>query len=161
MLLTGSAACPIKFDSSKSCAQIACVPNISMKSASAIKDRSCLLLLMTILFLFCPLTRGQELDGTFTGTVTDSSGAVISHATITITLNGVSGSSRVVQSNNIGNFTATNLSAGTYTITISNPGFEKYSDRNVVLNVAQKRTIRHVYPSVYVTLSSTEMIGNR
>jgi len=41
---------------------------------------------------------------------------VIAHATITIALNGVSGRSRVVQSNDAGNYTATNLPAGTYTI---------------------------------------------
>jgi len=57
---------------------------------------------MAILLVFCPLTRGQELAGTFTGTITDTSGAEIPHATITITLNGVRGSSRVVQSNDSG-----------------------------------------------------------
>jgi hypothetical protein len=96
---------------------------------------------MAVLLAFCPMTNGQELAGTFTGTVTDTSGAVVSHATITIKLNGVSGSSRVVQSNDSGNYTATNLPAGTYTITVSNSGFEKFSDRDVVLNVAQKRTL--------------------
>lgn len=141
MRITGSVPRSRKSDSSKSCAEVARVPNISGKRASSIKERSCLLLLMAILLLFCPRMRGQELDGTFTGTVTDTSGAVIPNATITITLNGVRGSSRVVQSNSTGNYTATSLSAGTYTITISNPGFEAYSDRNVVLNVAQKRTI--------------------
>jgi Carboxypeptidase regulatory-like domain len=141
MLITGSAACPMKSDSSKSCAEVTHVPNISARRASSIKGCSCLLLIMAILLLFCPRTRGQELAGTFSGTVTDTSGAVIPHATITIALNGVSGSSRVVQSNSTGNYTATNLSAGTYTITISNPGFEAYSDHNVILNVAQKRTV--------------------
>jgi hypothetical protein len=126
--------------SSAFCAGVTLVPDVS-GSASFLKGRSCLLLLMTILLVFCPLTRGQELAGTFTGTVTDASGAVISHATITITLNGVSGSSRVVQSNDDGNYTATNLSAGTYTITVSGANFETYSNRNVILNVAQKRTV--------------------
>jgi hypothetical protein len=141
MLITGSTTCPMRSDSSKSCTEVAYVPNISVKRTSSIKGHSFLLLLMAILLVSCPRTWGQELSGTFTGTVTDSSGAVIPHATITITLNGVSGSSRVVQSNSTGNYTATNLSAGTYTITISNSGFEVYSDHNVILNVAQKRTV--------------------
>jgi len=38
---------------------------------------------MAILLVFCPLTRGQELAGTFTGTITDTSGAEIPHATST------------------------------------------------------------------------------
>jgi Carboxypeptidase regulatory-like domain len=99
------------------------------------------LLLMMLLLVLCPLTQGQELAGTFSGTVTDTSGAVIAHATITITLNGVGGISRVVESNEAGNYTATNLPAGTYTITVSDPKFERFTDQNVVLNVAQKRTV--------------------
>jgi Carboxypeptidase regulatory-like domain len=143
MVMTGSAACwtKTKSESSTFCKEAAFIPDVSAKRASFIKARSCLLLLTAILFAFCPTTNGQELAGTFTGTITDTSGAVVSHATITITLNGTSGSSRVVQSNDSGNYTATNLPAGTYTITVSNLGFEKFSDRNVVLNVAQKRTL--------------------
>ena len=117
------------------------VPAVTAKGNTFAKGQPCLLLLMLILLMFSPLARGQELAGTFAGTITDTSGAVISHATITITLNGVSGTSRVVQSNDSGNYIATNLPAGTYTITISNSGFEKFSDHDVILNVAEKRTV--------------------
>jgi hypothetical protein len=141
MVKTSSAACRTRSEISTFCEEVAFVPDVSAKRASFIKARSCLLLLIAILLAFCPMTNGQELAGTFTGTVTDISGAVISHATITIALNGVSGSSRAVQSNEAGNFTATNLPAGTYTITISDPNFQTYSDHNVILNVAQRRTI--------------------
>jgi Carboxypeptidase regulatory-like domain/TonB-dependent Receptor Plug Domain len=119
---------------------LAFVPSVPKKARGSIRSQSCLLL-MLILLAFPFLAHGQELAGTFTGTVTDASGAVIPHATITITLNGVSGASRVVQTNESGNYTATNLSAGTYTITISDPSFENFTDRNVILNVAQKRTV--------------------
>jgi hypothetical protein len=92
--------------------------------------------------LFCPRwSSGQELEGTFTGTVTDATGAVIPRATITITLNGESSESRVVQSDGDGNYTATNLTAGTYTISVSATGFATFTDKNVVLNVAQKRAV--------------------
>src|SRR5258708_25285283 len=104
MIKSSSAACRIESDISMFCAGVAAfVPDVSVKMVSLIKRRSCLLLLMTILFVFCPLTRGQELAGTFTGTITDTSGAEIPHATISITLNGVSGKPRVVQSNDAGN----------------------------------------------------------
>jgi Carboxypeptidase regulatory-like domain len=116
------------------------VPSVRLKTPGFAGSLLCFLL-MLILLAFPSLASGQELAGTFTGTVTDTSGAVIPHATVTITLNGVSGASRVVQTNDSGNYTATNLPAGTYTITVSDPSFEKYSDRNVVLNVAQKRTV--------------------
>jgi hypothetical protein len=120
--------------------EVAFVPAVFAKALSFAKGASFVLLMLALLAL-PSLSSAQELAGTFTGTVTDPSGAVIPHATITITLNGVSGATRVVQSNVSGNYTATNLLAGTYTITISDPSFEKFSDRNVVLNVAQKRTI--------------------
>jgi hypothetical protein len=128
-----------KSDTSMLRAGSAFVPDIPTKRGRFIKEHSFLLLLMTILLVFCPLMRGQELAGTFTGTITDSSGALISNATVTIALNGVTGQSRVVQSNESGNYTATNLSAGTYTITISAPNFETYTASDVILNVAQKR----------------------
>ena len=85
--------------------------------------------------------RGQELQGTFTGTVTDSSGAVIPHATVTFTLSGVGAQARMVQTDSDGNYTATNLPAGTYSITIAAPGFTTVTQNDVVLNVAQQRAI--------------------
>ncbi|HEY1742573.1 MAG TPA: TonB-dependent receptor [Granulicella sp.] len=127
--------------SSTLCTEVAFVPDVSAKSASFSKGRSWLLLLMTIVLLLSPLARAQELAGTFTGTVTDSTGAVIQGANITITQNGVNAQPRVVQSNTSGNYTASNLPAGTYTVTVTTPNFETFSDRNVVLNVAQKRTV--------------------
>ena len=56
-----------------------------------------------VLLVLSPAMRGQELAGTLSGTITDSSGAIIQNATITITLNGVNGEPRVVQSNSSGN----------------------------------------------------------
>ncbi len=127
--------------SSTFCTEVVFVPDVPAKRAAFTNVRSWLLLLMTTLLLFSPLARGQELAGTFTGTVTDSTGAVIQGANITITQNGGNSEPRVVQSNTSGNYTASNLSAGTYTITVTTPNFETFSDRNVVLNVAQKRTV--------------------
>jgi hypothetical protein len=141
MLKTNSAVCRIQSGVSAFCAEVAFISNARAKRTNVINEHSCLLLLMAIFLVFCPLMRGQELAGTFSGTVTDTSGAVIPHATVTITLNGVGGNSRVVQSNDSGNYTATNLPAGTYTITVSVQAFETYSDHDVVLNVAQKRTV--------------------
>lgn len=98
-------------------------------------------LLALVLTLGAGLGWAQELAATLSGTVTDSSGAVIPHARVTITLNEEGGESRVVETDGSGNFTATNLPAGSYTVTIGATGFATYSDKNVVLYVAQKRTV--------------------
>ncbi|MGA7523060.1 MAG: TonB-dependent receptor [Acidobacteriaceae bacterium] len=86
-------------------------------------------------------TRAQELQGTFTGTVTDPTGAVIPHATVTLSENAVGAQARVVQTDANGSYTATNLPAGTYTITIAAPGFSTVKQQDVILNVAQQRAV--------------------
>jgi hypothetical protein len=115
--------------------------NLSIKRRGFLATGIRVSLLVMLLFSLYITMRGQELAGTFTGTVTDTSGAVIPQASVTIVLNGAGGQSRVVKSNNSGNYTATNLPAGTYTITVSIANFETFSDHNVVLNVAQTRTV--------------------
>src|SRR5271165_4838789 len=111
----------------------------SAKLESFIKRHPSLLLLLMILLLSLPLMGGaQELSATLSGTVTDTSGAVIPHALIAIALNGVNGAARVVESDGSGNYTATNLNAGIYSITVTSAGFETFRGKNIVLNVAEK-----------------------
>jgi Carboxypeptidase regulatory-like domain/TonB-dependent Receptor Plug Domain len=98
-----------------------------------------LALLLAVLAL-CPiLARAQELTATLSGLVTDTTGAVITDATVTVLHNGVAGAVRTVQSDRSGNYVVTNLPAGTYTVTVASQGFETFQARGVVLNVAEKR----------------------
>lgn len=90
----------------------------------------------------CQLTlNAQELQATLNGTVTDSSGAVIPGATVTIIQQGVNGSSRSIQTNARGRYTVTNLAPGDYTVKISAAGFQLYQANDVTLNVAQTRSL--------------------
>jgi len=101
-----------------------------------------LVALLALIVVLCPDRLGaQEVAATLSGTVTDSSGAVIPHAKVTISLNDVGGASRIVETDGDGNFTATNLKAGTYTVTVSATGFANYVEKDLALYVAQKRTI--------------------
>src|SRR5579884_2220823 len=84
---------------------------------------------------------GQEIYATLIGTVTDPTGAVVPNATVNIHNNETNTDVRAVQTDNSGNFTVTNLPAGVYTVTVKAPGFKTYTSSNVVLNVAQKRTL--------------------
>ncbi|MFY9856370.1 MAG: carboxypeptidase regulatory-like domain-containing protein, partial [Terracidiphilus sp.] len=98
-----------------------------------------LLSLLAVVFLLSPVFSGaQELTATLSGVVTDATGAVIPHASVTVAQNGVNAGSRVVQTDGAGNYVATNLTAGTYSITITATGFETFKGKNIVLNVAEK-----------------------
>jgi Carboxypeptidase regulatory-like domain/TonB-dependent Receptor Plug Domain len=106
---------------------------------SAPKGPRPLFWLVTILFLLCSLgVTAQQLTATLSGEVTDSSGAVIPNATVTVTQTSTN-AARTVQSDASGNYAVTSLPAGTYTVSVSSKGFETYVAKNVVLNVAEKR----------------------
>jgi hypothetical protein len=93
-----------------------------------------------MLVALCPIRAGaQELAATLSGVVTDTGGAVVPHATVTVTQNGVNGGERVVNADDSGNYVVTNLQAGTYTLGVASTGFQTYRANNVVLNVAEKR----------------------
>jgi hypothetical protein len=98
--------------------------------------------ILVLLVMCCPmLIEGQELQGTIVGTVTDSSGAVVPNAKVTIVEQGGNGSPRTVQTDGHGGYTVTNLAAGDYTITVEATGFQIYKAEHVTLFVAQSRAI--------------------
>jgi len=95
--------------------------------------------LVMILLLLCPvLSHAQQLTATLSGTVTDSSGAVIPHATVTVTQTSTN-AIRAVQGDDSGNYSVPLLPAGTYTVSVSASGFEAFLAKDVVLNIGEKR----------------------
>jgi hypothetical protein len=100
-----------------------------------------LLSLLAVVFLLNPVFAGaQELSATLSGVVTDATGAVIPHASVAIAQNGVNAGARSVETDGSGNYVVTNLTAGTYSVTITAVGFETFKGKNIVLNVAEKHT---------------------
>src|SRR6202167_3454768 len=83
----------------------------------------------------------QELAATLTGTVTDPSGALVAGATVVVHSNETGIDERTVTTTNTGNFNITNLTAGRYTVTVRNAGFQNYVANEVILNVAEKHTL--------------------
>jgi len=127
----------------------------SGKRASFIKGPPTLIWLFTILLMLCPMMmRAQELSATLAGTVTDATGAVIPHATITIVHVGV-GTARVVETDATGNYVAPNLQAGTYSVTAVATGFETFKGTNIVLNVAEKHAFNIQLKAGSVTTTVT------
>ena len=74
---------------------------------------------------------------TFTGTVRDTSGAIVVAADVVIT-NATIGVTRTTVSNNDGEWVVTALPVGAYTVSVSAKGFKKYTANNVVIRVGQK-----------------------
>jgi hypothetical protein len=97
----------------------------------------CLLLLTTVLAL--PVA-GQNVSATLSGTVRDSSGAIIPGATVTVTKTDT-GTTRVVQSNAEGYFVFSDLPAGTYSVSVELRGFKTYRQEDIRLTAGQIRTL--------------------
>jgi len=99
----------------------------------------------TILFLalalaLVPVAFGQRTQGTISGTVKDSTGAVVPGADVTAT-NQATGVSRGTVTNDAGFYSLPNLLIGTYTITAALTGFKKTEIKEVKLDVAQDRVV--------------------
>jgi hypothetical protein len=97
--------------------------------------------LLAVLLLGAGLSIAQGIYATLIGTVTDSTGAVVPNATVTVHSNDTNADVRTITTDGRGNFTATNLAAGNYTVTVKSPGFRTLTAGNVVLQVAQKRPL--------------------
>ena len=92
-----------------------------------------LLLLAGMIFLPAG-ARGQAVTATLVGTITDTSGAEIPNASVSITNQGT----RVVtntSSNESGNFIFTFMPPGTYAVTVTAPGFQKKVTSGVTVPV--------------------------
>jgi len=93
------------------------------------------------LFFFAGvLGRGQVTTGTISGTVTDSSGAVLPGAKITI-LNEETGITRAATSDAVGRYSAPSLSLGNYKVTVSQEGFQTSVRSGIVLTVGRQALV--------------------
>ena len=85
---------------------------------------------MAVVFLLVPVSRGQAVSGTIVGTVTDPGGAAVTNAQVTIVLTGQQTTYNAV-TNESGNFTEPDLPSGTYTVTVTAPGFKRETRENI------------------------------
>jgi Carboxypeptidase regulatory-like domain/TonB dependent receptor-like, beta-barrel len=82
----------------------------------------------------------QTYQGRILGTITDSSGAVVAGAKVTIT-NTATGLSRNLVSNSAGDYLAPDLEPGTYRVTVEVRGFKRAESTPVVLEVGRDLSI--------------------
>ena len=91
---------------------------------SSIRNRSAVLFLCLALFFGSHRLNGQTFRGTILGTVTDTSGAAVPGATVTIK-NVDTGLLRTVTTSDDGSYSAPELPLGAYDITVEKQGFKE------------------------------------
>ena len=99
-----------------------------------------LFLFALTVFLAASFSFGQTLNASLSGTVTDSSGAVIPGASVIVT-NTATGIATKTTSDAAGNYTFPSLPAGNYDLTFQKEGFTETVQHGVILQVDQHATL--------------------
>jgi hypothetical protein len=102
------------------------------------------------------LSFGQQLTGTLSGTTMDSTGAVVANAKITMK-NELSGDTRTTVSNGSGYFSITAVQPGSYTVSISAPGFKTWSQNGIVFAQGDNRVLSQISLQVGATSEMVEI----
>ena len=92
------------------------------------------------LFLLSAIMVGQTFRGTILGTVTDPAGNLVAGATVKVRNNGT-GLERTVTTTANGGYTIPELPLGTYSVTVTQSGFQTSVTSAVEVNVATERRV--------------------
>jgi len=98
------------------------------------------ILFFAILLLLSARAQAQSTFGAILGAVHDNTGAVVAGAQVVLTNAGTS-AQRTQISDGEGNFTFSNVDVGKYSLTITAPGFEKYSLPEISLTARESRRV--------------------
>ena len=113
--------------------------------------KTLLALLCSLVFSVCPLLYGQA-TGSFSGTVSDKTGSVISGATVRATAQGT-GISRESKTDGTGHYLMPLLPIGDYTIRAESQGFAPVEQKDVRLQVDEHRELDFTLVPASVTLA--------
>jgi hypothetical protein len=108
---------------------------------------------MLLIVMFGAASWAQD-TASITGTVTDSSGAALANAQVTIN-NQERGVTRNAPTNGTGDYLFAALPIGSYDMTVTAQGFKKYEAKGVKLDVAQKARIN---VTLQVGATTTEVV---
>ena len=96
--------------------------------------------LLAFSFLLCAAVNAQVTTADITGRVLDQNGAAVANATVTARNTGT-GQTRTTQTNEDGNFNISELTPGTYEVTVEAPNFSKALVKDLELNIGAARTL--------------------
>jgi hypothetical protein len=110
------------------------VQSTRIRKAHALLLSPSFALLLYLLMISVPAVHAQVLYGTITGTVSDSTGAVIPNISLVITNQGTA-EPRTVTTSAQGEYSAVNLPPGTYTISVERNGaFAGFTQKNIAVD---------------------------
>src|SRR5450759_2947193 len=89
---------------------------------------------LVLLFAASGIAVAQAVYGSIVGTVTDSTGAAVPNAKVTITDTG-KGITVTTTTNEAGNYSQIHLIPGVYEVRVEAPGFDSYVQKNVTVEV--------------------------
>ena len=108
----------------------------------SLAERASALVVVALVFMITGgiLAFGQQTTGSIVGTVKDQQGAVVTTATVKAT-NVDTGYSRSAPANGYGEYRIDYLPVGAYTVEVTAPGFERFVQKNLALDVDQTLTV--------------------
>ncbi len=102
----------------------------------------------------------QQLTGTISATVYDSSGAVVPDASITLK-NSESGDIRHTVSDSQGYFTFTAVQPATYSISVGAKGFTTWELSGIVINLGDTRTVPNIALKAGASNTTVEVVADK
>ncbi len=106
--------------------------------------------------LLAPSGLFAQVSGSISGTVLDSTGALVAGAKVSL-LNETSQEARESVSNSSGYFTFSALVPGTYTVTVEAKNFKSWKQTSIVIHTGDVRTLSHIELSVGVASEVMEV----
>jgi hypothetical protein len=117
--------------------------------------RAILLSLALILAFSGAAFSQEEITAAISGQVTDSTGALVQNASVTV-VNDDTKAERKTTTSEDGSYTITNLTPGTYTLTIEVANFKRYVQTALILNARDRRAISFLTPRLSSSHSTIE-----
>src|SRR5690349_17371286 len=99
-----------------------------------------LLTISLLLTAFAVIASAQSFRGTLVGRVTDSAGADVPNATVTVT-QAATNQVRTVTTNDSGEYVVAQLQPGEYSVKVDATGFKSTINQNIVLQTDETRRV--------------------
>jgi hypothetical protein len=114
--------------------------------------------LFLLLAILNPAATAQQITGTLSGTVHDTSGAIVPDAQVVLK-NEASGDVRTVMADNSGRFVITAIQPANYSINIMAKGFATWQENEIVMNQGDAREIPNIKLAVGSVTSQVDVIA--